>query len=131
MVALKGRRHPGLTQTNNGSGNERPRIKRRYRLRFKFKPLPLLLLLAIISVSYQLFLGAFGLVVNYRRLAEQSRILEEKKRAIHSLKEEKMSWQSEDLIEEEARKLGMIKEGELEGWILKLEQEEELKPEAE
>lgn len=86
--------------------------KRRVRYKFKFKPLSWLLLFLILSVLYHLGLGIFGLVVNYYRLAEEKKRLEEKGELIQELQAEKDRWYEEDFLEREAHKLGLVKEEE-------------------
>jgi len=82
------------------------------RLRFKFKPLSLLLLFFIVSILYQLGLGLFGLVVNNYRLVELQKKLVEKNQLIQLLEIEKTRWHTDEFLEKEARKLGLIKEEE-------------------
>ncbi len=93
------------------------KVKKR-RLRFKFKPLSLLLLFFIVSVFYQLGLGLFGLIVNNYRLVELKKKLAEKKQLIELLELEKTRWYSQEFLEREAQKLGLVKVEELPDYLL-------------
>lgn len=89
------------------------RVRKKYKFRFKFNIITLMIIFFVGSVVYNIFIGLFGLAVNYYRLAEQTKLLNEKVRMKAALEAEKKRWQEDDLLEEEARKLGMVKEGEL------------------
>lgn len=88
------------------------RIKRRYHLRIfghRIRPLALVLLVIICSVLYNIILGLYGLTMNYIKLAESEKAIEERSRMKDALELEKENWKSDEFLEEEARKLGLVK----------------------
>lgn len=88
------------------------RIKRRYHLRIfghRIKPLALVLLIILCSVLYNIILGLYGLTMNYIKLAETERAIEERSRMKEALEQEKEHWKSDEFLEEKARKLGLVK----------------------
>ena len=96
--------------------NPQVRIKKRYHLRlfgYRIRVLSLVLLIIFCSVLYHIIVGLHGLVVNYLKLAESEKAIEERIRMKQALEMEKELWKTDEFLEEEARKLGLIKPGEL------------------
>jgi|GEM_PF-1562248 len=105
----------------------RVRTKKRYHLRlfgYKIRPLTLVLLIFLISILYSILLGLYGLTVNYHKLGESKKSIDEKSRYREELQVQKELWQTDEILEEEARKLGMVKEGETLYLDVKPEEEE-------
>ena len=91
-------------------------IKKRYYLRifgYRISLLSLVLLIIFCSVLYHIIVGLHGLVMNYLKLAESERAIEERTRMKQALEMEKELWKTDEYLEGEARKLGLIKPGEL------------------
>lgn len=115
-----GRRPQGGARYHFEQTPDRPnpcvRIKKRYHLRifgYRVRLLSLVLLIIFCSVLYHIVVGLYGLAMNYLELAESEKAIEERSRMKQALEMEKELWKTDEFLEEEARKLGLIKPGEL------------------
>jgi cell division protein FtsB len=90
----------------------RRKVKKRYRFRPKWNILSLIVLLIIGGLFYQVLLGV-GYLVSYMHVEKQHNNIYQKGMALeHKLKLEEQRLSSDSYVNDQARKLGMIRDGE-------------------